>query len=839
MWTDLLKKAKCLLKHHEGEWEYAFPQSCSQTQVCVNCGAKSERFEHRWQDWACADAISCRETRECERCAQAEERVLHAWGPAQFQRAGSCAQLRVCARCGEEETLEAQHQWARWEQLPTGACVEVQICGRCEERSAQGRVAHVWGDWEYAEAQRGPVHSCRRCGEIGTRAELTTGDSLVPVEPSARASQPAASFQDLVRRRDEIMERLWVIEETDAPADAPEILTIARRAREEFSELLEAWDGHPETPDNPGETGRLFRYIGDTCFSVSARKDTPTLMATVEFYRRGEPLLESAGAALELAKLRFNLANTLRLLAKGRDAAALEEARRRYNEARQIFQREAPDKLELVESSLQSLEVQIRALSFYAAAEKGRDQLQELKQTLERAEPDDRETDRRVDEALTQFKATEASPGEQLNQFRSFVEQAADLMPASGTPEEKTAAFEKMQAELANLSAQFSTGEDRERDNQFSAMFAELEKAGERGEFSATRQAAFRGILQRFQTLVREPAKTMDQKVSRLERMRAQISENKHIFTEAKSHQGRAARIEQAFAAMRSFLMDEMNQSHLTETERTAAFELYGDAGKARTELARVQKNDAAVLDLEHDWLRPLAYRVRRFGLRHHLTLAEPLWGWSDVEVNPNAIFFAGSDELREKVDAVCRERRLQLAQDSVGWGAGQVRWNRLRESAIGVFDLTQSSAGEHASVCHALGSALALGIYPVVVTHTAGDLPFDIDLPPVPLEAEPEEALRRSLDAALFGRYSTAGGGALEQTARQVLKRVPKKDATASPLRKRLAEKQPLDPIDAEKMFDYLLARNARGKAALLFPAWRPFYPGGKARRCFSHHAV
>ncbi|MDQ3120861.1 MAG: hypothetical protein M3Q89_15060, partial [Verrucomicrobiota bacterium] len=388
-------------------------------------------------------------------------------------------------------------------------------------------------------------------------------------------------------------------------------------------------------------------------------------------------------------------------------------------------------------------------------------------------------------------------------------------------------------AELANLSAQFSTGEDRERDNQFAAMFAELEKAGERGEFSATRQAAFRGILQRFQSLVREPAKTMDQKVSRLERMRAQISENKHIFTEAKSHQGRAARIEQAFAAMRSFLMDEMNQSHLTETERTAAFELYGDAGKARTELARVQKYDASVLDLEHDWLRPLAYRVRRFGLRHHLTLAEPLWGWSDVEVNPNAIFFAGSDELREKVDAVCRERRLQLAQDSVGWGAGQVRWNRLRESAIGVFDLTRSSAGEHASVCHALGSALALGVYPVVVTHTAGELPFDIDLPPVPLEAEPEEALRRSLDAALFGRYSTAGGGALDQTARQVLKRVPKKDATASPLRKRLAEKQPLDPIDAEKMFDYLL-RNARGKAALLFPAWRPFYPGGKARRCF-----
>ena len=60
------------------------------------------------------------------------------------------------------------------------------------------------------------------------------------------------------------------------------------------------------------------------------------------------------------------------------------------------------------------------------------------------------------------------------------------------------------------------------------------------------------------------------------------------------------------------------------------------------------------------------------------------------------------------------------------GVGVGQARWNQLRGCAPAVFDL--GSGTPVASVCHALGMALALGVQPMVIAPEAG-LPLDIDI--------------------------------------------------------------------------------------------------------------
>jgi hypothetical protein len=81
-------------------------------------------------------------------------------------------------------------------------------------------------------------------------------------------------------------------------------------------------------------------------------------------------------------------------------------------------------------------------------------------------------------------------------------------------------------------------------------------------------------------------------------------------------------------------------------------------------------KDDAAIDQLEHDQIRPLILGVRRFALRRNLMVVEPFLGWSPVEVNPNRLFFAGGNDLRQKVSSVCKTKDLELAESAAGWGA-------------------------------------------------------------------------------------------------------------------------------------------------------------------------
>ena len=65
---------------------------------------------------------------------------------------------------------------------------------------------------------------------------------------------------------------------------------------------------------------------------------------------------------LEWARLQLNCANTTRLLKEGRDVALLEDAKRRYDNSRLIFQRELPSAVATVDTALTTLAQQIASL---------------------------------------------------------------------------------------------------------------------------------------------------------------------------------------------------------------------------------------------------------------------------------------------------------------------------------------------------------------------------------------------------------------------------------------------------------------------------------------------
>jgi len=122
--------------------------------------------------------------------------------------------------------------------------------------------------------------------------------------------------------------------------------------------------------------------------------------------------------------------------------------------------------------------------------------------------------------------------------------------------------------------------------------------------------------------------------------------------------------------------------------------------------------------------------------LRHHLTLAQPVWPSRAVGQHGNSIFYSGGSQVGALVAQVCARRELRCLVPQADREPASLRWDQLRESAVGVFDFTGykraaslEEASPIAAVAYELGIALALGRAAVVVAIDGQDLPFDLDI--------------------------------------------------------------------------------------------------------------
>ena len=380
----------------------------------------------------------------------------------------------------------------------------------------------------------------------------------------------------------------------------------------------------------------------------------------------------------------------------------------------------------------------------------------------------------------------------------------------------------------ANQFSQTSSASTGEHDELFRQLQTIIHQGQESGDVTAERADALKSVVERFQALTQAPASSPTELAARSAQMHELVGRFKGIYTTPKAATNCAERVSQLFSGLRAYLFDEGNKGGMAQGERNNLLNLLKEAGHVNFALQGA-KDDAAIGQLEHDQIRPLILGVRRFALRRNLMVVEPFLGWSPVEVNPNRVFFAGGDDLRQKVSSVCKTRDLELAESAAGWGAAQMRWNQLRECALAVFDFTSGSKEDWPSVCYSLGTALALGVNLVVVVDTASVLPFDLDVHPVQSDGDLGEAL----DEALFSVPRVETGAAISDTAGEVLRRCDQQDATTAMLRKSLSGTVP-DMMEVESSLNLLASLNGRGKWALTRPTWSGFYPTANDRRCF-----
>ena len=333
--------------------------------------------------------------------------------------------------------------------------------------------------------------------------------------------------REQIKQREEIMQQLWSVEDrTSTPQDAT-LKAAARGAVSKLRALLATVGCDFRDPLNVGKT---WRYLGDAYFTLSAKTDETSLRLARQAYLKAEKFLADAHDALETAKLDFNLANTTRLLDGGQSRELLEEARRRYYNARKAFAGVMPEAVASVENSLESLEIVIKGLDFLKTAEEGYRKTNSLKQKLEAAGNDPEEISR-IAREFEKLKGEGRRPEDEIRSFQSYLNRVSPLLSSYGSEGEKK--IGQIKAALKDLSTDFRPEPDTATatDNAiFGAVFDAVNKAAQRGEVGSDRKETLDRILKEFYDIWNQPEDMPGQMALKSTRMRDLIARYKSVF---------------------------------------------------------------------------------------------------------------------------------------------------------------------------------------------------------------------------------------------------------------------------------------------------------------------
>jgi len=820
MFKNLLDKGKCGLGFHQGPWIYLEPDQCDQLQVCERCAAESRRSEHNWGEWT-------------------------------YPAGDACDLVRICQRCQERESQVA-HDWGEWEYLDEGSCDQAQRCNRCGQWNDARQAGHQWGPWGYHPDYRSSIRACTRCGRQmgGFPRQLVRTGHMPGSKPEqigstelTLGSEPGLSP---VERRQAIMEALWDVEDNAPGLEGPEVRAAAATAVGQLRQLLAGWG----EDQDPLETARTWRFLGDAYFSQSGKKDQEALALAIEAYEQAEPYLEEAGDSLEWAKWRFNLANSQRLVERDGFFPYLEEAREGYTAVLPVFQAEMPQGVTSVENSLQTLEPMIKAQAMLLSAQEGIEQAGELAAALEAA-GDDPE---KLAAIQAEVQRLEADEDELLAQASSLGLEVSEtgLQPGSEpdsqslTDQGKERIIEAAQAG-ADDAALFGLLKE-----QYQAEIAA-------GRISPERQQLFDAIMSEAGDLVNNKAEELPEMMVRsakakdlLERMSDAVARPDALTgleeLQAGSRPGsRAAQLAGLNERLFKYIISETSKAHSGEEEWAMLQGLmtrYISSRNAIAELGTKAQDDEAAYKLEYENTRRLALDTRRYALREQLTLAAPAWPTPAASQNPNTVFYSGGPGPLALLEAICERQKLTLLPLEVKGDPAAERWKQLRQANIALFDLSAyrrpmplAEAAAVAAVGYELGIALALGRPVVVVASEGQSMPFDVDVEPVRLAGDDgdEGRLVEAMNEAIYGLQRGGADSSVDETLRYARQEYAEHDmAYVRIALEQIDVSAGADPLKVRDILSAALGYLGPEAPQIIYPTWPGDYPTLYGRRCF-----
>lgn len=305
------------------------------------------------------------------------------------------------------------------------------------------------------------------------------------------------------KKRDQIIQQLWDAQDNASQEDAPEVLSAARTAISKLEALLKA----ENELDDPGHTGKTYKFLGDAYYTLAAGRDQESFATACKMYLQGERLLESAADQTTLAKLNFNLGNAYRKLGAGFDRANMEEARRRYNNARKLFTATQPDAVPTVLSSLQDLEVAIRALDMYEVAAREKDRAQKLREQLEQAGADpDPEFMRSIQGEIDKMSASANKDAWKMSDLLRQTNEVSDTSEKSSSDAEENI---RSLMGFINEDASDEQLKSRQADEElFGMAFQMLDDSVAKGEATKGQADDLRSILEQFKGIASRSAET-------------------------------------------------------------------------------------------------------------------------------------------------------------------------------------------------------------------------------------------------------------------------------------------------------------------------------------------
>jgi hypothetical protein len=887
---DWLDTGKCLLGFHQGDWKRENPASCVLIQTCDRCHTISQQVEHDWREWRYASDQSCEFERSCDRCREKESRVEHQWGTWLYRREQACDQGIQCTRCGTwAQDSREEHDWGDWEyqeqyRAPLHACCRcstiasyfpgqiVEPPAQEPSNSAPAKVQELLSedkaieDMQYGSVQTPYAHTRSIVEHVAAR--LAAGDDAAETVSAALGELDSLDF-----------------DEADVPAKNTAILAVyALRAAHDW---LAAYDADPKKSDPLP----LSLYVLSLTLGIGGF-DRDAVLRVAQSVRSNRlsldgTLLGHARALMVVFGLGLR-ADPTALPALEQVCVFLAEA---LAEAEHAAEDVAPEAAEPAPSDFAA-----RCDAILADFERGLNKegfseylMRQASAGLQELQPQSEDEGATLRAALVRMLdlAIPHAPPEAAQTFlvsrESILQQDAPPQPpldTAGLQAEGEAVLQRLRDELAAgglpgpafmraQAAMQSLGlrvrdEDEEGAKVLMRMmpelvaivapYAESEKATLAADLTATMQQIF-GETEAMLDDAPARAEVAGQAVMReMKRLAETPTTDPWEQPDALPH------LRQFAALLRPWMDRIMALPSLPDADSRDVAEAKRIAKRADIagQRLRAATTEAQWIEQQRGSLRRVAVELRQFERRYHLMLIEPPWPTRAAAVDANAVFFSGSPEAQAVVEAAYTRIGMRAPVAHGVDDPTHTRWDLLRRSAVAAFDFTDydraatdppgglprsrekleaiaHAAAPVARVAYEYGWALVLGTATVSIAREGQALPFDIDIEPVRLAGDDEDAMRvvLGLQATLFGvqrGLRTADLGATVDRLREYLA----DDVKAAPLLDALAGSR--DAMQVQLGAEALLERAAGHRAMLTLAAFAPVYPSADEPRTLFH---